>query len=297
MKLKEGAILTQDNYYKLLVDYAVWRIKKKKNCLMCVVGGTGSGKSIAALFLAEEIQKRLLPDVPFTADNVTFKSSEFMEKTTGETALPSKSTIIPDEFGVNQNSRRSMTSGNILLNDVFQTFRSRQYCVILTTPDFSFMDKTVRKLLHIFLDTKSIDFKNKRNKLKVQIMQNNAKYGKIYYHSLKVSRPDQPTVKIPHIFTGLPSQELWDAYEKKKSDYQDELYERNLRAIKSEENLGELTEKQELVYSMNQKGMKQSEIADAMGLSATIIGKHLMACTKKGYKVQKFYAGFNGGKK
>jgi Trp operon repressor len=290
MRLGEGIELTQDNYYKLFINYGKWRIKKKKNLLCVICGGTGSGKSLAGLFLAEELQKLTLPDIPFTARNVCFKGSEFLNCVTGENALPSKSVVLFDEGGVSMNSRRSMTNINILINDVFQTFRSKQYCVIITVPDFSFVDSAVRKLLHVFMSTKSIDFKKKRNCLQVQVMQNNVKMGKIYYHTMRVNMPDKPSVKVPHIFVGLPTQPLWDAYEKKKLIYQTELYEKNLRMIKGDENLGELTDQQRMAYNLNQKGLKQQEIADTLGVSAPYVTNMLKACDKKGYKTSKFYA-------
>ena len=130
------------NYEELLVRWCASRIKRNKNVIMCICGGTGSGKSYAALHIADKVQQRIINE-PFKARQVVFTGTEFLQQTE---VLKPGSVILWDEIGVGLNSRRAMSNINIALNNKFQVFRHQNYVTILTTPDFGYIDKATRKL-------------------------------------------------------------------------------------------------------------------------------------------------------
>jgi hypothetical protein len=286
--------LEDDELYIPYISYFNYRVNRNRNVLACIVGGTGSGKSYAALWLAEKIQKLSRPGVPFTIDQVAFKASQFMNMVSGENKLPAKSVIIWDEVGVagyGMNAKRSMSTLNMALNNIFQTFRSRQYIVILTTPDFMFIDKSTRKLLHFYLEPKMIDYEKGENHVTIQEMQYSPRYGKIYHKHCIVLQPLSPAMKVKKIITKMPSKDLQLAYDKEKEKFNDEVFKDTDLKVTEHESMGELTELQSNVYELNQKGLLHKEIAKELGMTINAISKHLIACKHKGYQIKRNYTG------
>lgn len=294
--------ITKENSMELIRDYAVNRIRHDKNHLSIFVGGTGSGKSMSALALAEMVQKKLLPDIPFTENNIVFKGSDFISKIQGENALPSKSVIVWDEVSVfGLNSRRSMSNINVMLNNVFNTFRHQNYVVILTTPDFANIDVVVRKLLHTYVKTCKIDYKKGLNQLEVQYMQYNPRFGKIYYHTFQVMHKNGDRKIMKYFYSPLPSKELIEKYQAKKKEFTDELNkmvqlkltemeEEDMKtdAQKEEEKASrkkQLTPKQKEVYEMLNEGFTQTDIAESLGIKQPVVSNMVRVIKSKGYDV------------
>jgi len=299
LQLQNDRDITKENSLELIRDYACNRIRHNKNHLSIFVGGTGSGKSMSALAFAEMTQKKLLPDVPFTANNVVFKGSDFVSKIQGKGQLPSKSVILWDEVSVfGLNSRRSMSNINIMLNNVFNTFRHQNYVVVLTTPDFANIDVVVRKLLHTYVKTCNIDFKKKLAKLEVQYMQYNPRFGRIYYHTFQIQKPSGDRYVMKHFHAPLPSPELIKEYEKKKKEFTDELNqmvqlkisEMEAEEIKTDsqkenEKRKHLTGKQEEVYNMLCEGFTQNDIAESLGIKQPVVSIMAKTIKSKGYEI------------
>ena len=163
----------------LLVEYVHDRIKKNKNFLCAFTGSTGSGKTYSALRFAQKL------DPTFTPENrVAFTPKRFMQILNGG-ELKVGSVILFEEAGVALNSRKWQSKANILVNFVMQTFRHRNYIVIFTAPDFSFVDVSTRKLFHACFETVNIDKKKQMCFVKPLFIQVNQRSGKIYYKYLK----------------------------------------------------------------------------------------------------------------
>jgi len=304
LQLQEGRVITKENSLELIRDYACNRIRHNKNCLIVNCGGTGSGKSLSSLKLAEMIQEKLLPDTPLTAENnIVFKGSDFISKIQGSNILPSRSTIIWDEVSVfGLNSRRSMSNINVMLNNVFNTFRHQNYVVILTTPDFANIDVVVRKLLHIYIKTCKIDFKSKLNQLEVQYMQYNPRFGRIYYHTFQVMHKEGDRKIMKHFFAQLPSEQLVKEYEEKKKIFTDELNKMVMLKItemeeeesktdkqkaedRIERNKKQLTAKQAEVHKLLNEGFTQTDCAEALGVNQSCIAHIARSIRGKGYDI------------
>jgi len=282
-------IHTHLDFYKVIVNMAKYRIDNNKNYLFNVAGQTGSGKSLSALFLAEEIQKATLPSIPFDIRQVVFSGVDFMRLILGDNPLPKGSVIIWDEIGVGMNAKKAMTALNIALNNVFQIFRSRNYIFISTTPDHNFIDKSTRKLLHMFMEAKKIDYKEGTNQLLVNITQFNTKLNKIYFHNIKYKEDGQETIVLPFIYTKLPSDLLLKNYNKKKEAFNARIYKHTMGMLKTLENLSPLTDKQQQVYELNDKGFNAEDISKSIGKTKELVYVTLRAIEKKGYNVKRAY--------
>jgi hypothetical protein len=275
------------DFFKNVVKIASYRIANDQNWIANISGSTGSGKSVAALFLAEEIQKETLPSVPFAIEQVVLNGTEFLKLIVGKNPLPKGSVIIWDEMGVGMNAKKAMSALNIALNNVFQVFRSRNYVFISTTPDQNFIDKSTRKLMHCFMKAEKINRKEMSNKISINTLQFNPNVNKTYYHNIKVKIKGEPLMIMPVLHTIIPNDALYQQYLKKKEAFNNKIFNKTLDILKKIEDLRPLTEKQEKVYEMNQSGLTQAEIGKTLGKGADVISKTLALIKKKGYTVKK----------
>lgn len=105
-----------------------------------------SGKSFSAMRIALEI------DPNFTEENVVFSAQEFMELLhSGK--LKAGSMIIWDEAGVGIATRDWYSILNKSINYVLQTWGHQSIGLLLTVPDFSFVDSQTRKLCNMYFKT------------------------------------------------------------------------------------------------------------------------------------------------
>lgn len=196
--------------------------KQNKNWLSMITGPTGGGKSWSALSMAEKI------DPDFNVDKVVLRPEEFM-KNLADKSWGQGDVVIFDEAGAGMSAKEHMTKKNRVIDQILQTFRRQNIAVIFTVPSKSNVDKSVRRLLHTYIETKTIDYINERNHLKWLKMDYNRKIDKIYYHYPQVKQENGSTRKVKTVKMGKPSQDLIDAYEDKRDRYQeeknDELFE------------------------------------------------------------------------
>ncbi|MFB6199816.1 MAG: zonular occludens toxin domain-containing protein [Candidatus Nanohaloarchaea archaeon] len=187
--------------------------KLNKNWLSIVTGPTGSGKSWSALSLAEKI------DPDFNEEKVILRPENFMKKLANK-EWGQGDVVIFDEAGAGMSAKEHMTKKNRVMDQVLQTFRRQNIAVIFTVPSKANVDKSVRRLLHTYIETKTIDYVNERNHLKWLKMDYNRKMDKIYYKYPRIKESNGSTKKVKTVKMGKPSQELIDSYEDKRSRYQ-----------------------------------------------------------------------------
>ncbi|MFB6200345.1 MAG: ATP-binding protein [Candidatus Nanohaloarchaea archaeon] len=194
------------------VQKRLW--KQNKNWLSIITGPTGSGKSWSALSLAEKI------DPDFNADKVVLRPEKFLENV-AERNWGQGDVVIFDEAGAGMNAKAHMTKKNRIIDQVLQTFRRQNIAVIFTVPSKANVDKSVRRLLHTYIETKTIDYENERNHLKWLDMDYNQKTDKIYYKYPKRRDENGAVRKIKTVKMGKPSEDLIEAYEEKRTRFQD----------------------------------------------------------------------------
>ena len=204
----EKAYLKKENN-GIFQGYIKQRIAKNKNFMCCITGPTGSGKTYTALRFAE------LWDKNFNCNNIVFTPQEFIDLLNSNT-LKKGSVIIADEFGVSMNSRNWQSVANQVINYVLQTFRSKNYIVLFTSPDFSFIDVAARKLFHCHMMTQGINHKQGYCKIKPYMLQINQRSGDIYYKYLIVQSEGLGEKKLSEIDVKLPTDKIIKEYEIKK---------------------------------------------------------------------------------
>lgn len=266
------------------VGYITRRIRQNKNFLACFTGGTGSGKSYSAIRLGELVSKEM--GVSFDESNIVFEPSEFM-RLMNSGNLRKGSVIILDEAGVVINARKWMTTVNMMINYVTQTFRHRNYVTIFCVPDFSFIDKAIRKLFHSYLETVALDLQKGVCWCKPFLLQNNQRTGDTYYKYLRYQPPGGAVTKLERVGFSMADSGLLKVYEDKKRAFTDKLNQNIQSTLEKEEQQAsgrkELTDLQAQAVFLRMEGLTQKQIAEVMGVSRPQVSVHLSASNRKGY--------------
>jgi ABC-type dipeptide/oligopeptide/nickel transport system ATPase component len=215
------------------VDSVNNRINSNKNCLICIVGDTGSGKSYASLRIGEVL------DPTFNIDRVVFSAESFM-KLLNEGDLRKGNVIIWDEAGAGGGGsaggmahREWWSKANQAINYVMQTFRNKNLITIFTTPSAGFVDKDMRDLFHYVINMRMIDRVKKVSVCNVKRIQHNPVIGKTYRKNL---RDDENGYDIIYnsMEVSLPSKVLRIVYERKSAEFKKILREEMEGRIKHE---------------------------------------------------------------
>jgi len=141
-----------------------------KNFIALVVGDPGSGKSCSAISLARALDITPLGDGGFKKNfiikegpdgkgtpetRVVFGPSQFMQLV--KQGLPKGSIIIWDEAGIGQDATQWNDKKSRLIKHVMQTFRSRNYGLLMTVPDKESVTLSTRRLVHCYIDVSKRD--------------------------------------------------------------------------------------------------------------------------------------------
>jgi ABC-type dipeptide/oligopeptide/nickel transport system ATPase component len=233
-----------------LIRYVQKRLyKQNKNWLAMLTGATGSGKSWSALSLAKKI------DPDFSTDQVVLRPESFLEGVK-DREFGQGDVVVFDEAGAGMNAKEHMTMSNRVIDQVLQTFRRQNIAVIFTVPSQANTDRSVRRLLHAYLETKTIDYKRGHNVLKWLKMELNRRQDKVYYKYPRVEQEDGSLKKVDTVRVPKPPEVLVEAYEDKRSRYQD---------AKNEELLEDLVDSLDLnTTSSPDEASKKEKIKDAV---------------------------------
>ena len=272
----------------VLVHWLYSRVMcKNLNALLCFTGNPGSGKSYAAIRLAELTSKK--NGVEFNVDHIVFTPKEFMQMVNSD-KLKKGSILILDEAGVAINSRKWQSAINLMMNYVIQTFRHRNYVIMMCVPYFDFIDGAVRKMFHMFFEMTRIDFKKGVSWSRPKIIQVNQRTGHAYYKWLRYKFSNSQPTALDMAGFKLPSKELLKAYEKKKAEYTSKLnkgLEQELNEDSGHEPK-ELTEIQKRILKLrNDYGLNEEEVGVIMKITQPTVCSHLKACKNKGFIVNR----------
>lgn len=267
--------------------------ERNKNCVIAVVGGTGSGKSYTCLRLMELRAKMLgrEPDVR----NCCRSTTEFMQRiNSGE--LKRGDVIILEEVGVNVSAREWQSKMNRLINYVFQTFRTQNLVVLLNLPDIRMLDVNSQRILHAKIETSGIDFEKQRSKFKFKIRKHKPSSGKDWWIFMKV-RIGRKVKKIKLMSVKKPSDDLSIPYEKRRKEYTDKLNKEvedsflnsdvkkvgDILESKSKKWTDNMYKLQEVYYRLKEKSGKKpthKQLADELGVPRPNVTRRLQSMDK-----------------
>ena len=220
--------------------------KEKNSVNIAIVGETGSGKTYAALKLCQEI------DSEFNDTRIVFSVEEVVKLLdANNSGLHRGSAVLLEETGVSAGSRDALTNTNKTLSYIYQTIRVKGYFLVLTLPNFTFLDKQVRELQHVLIETQSINYREKLCVLKPLFINVNQTTGQMYKKYLNYNLCGR-IGKLKTLSVGLARKDLIKSYELRKDIYLNEL------RIKMEEKL--ITKEEKKKQKENAPAYSEAEI-------------------------------------
>lgn len=196
------------------VRQRLWRLNK--NWIAAFVGDPGSGKSWAAIDVADYIESG-----KFIIDRVFFTVKDLL-KAIDEGEIKKGMVVILDESGIAWRGRRFMSGENIDMSDLFQIMRYMNFALIMTVPTLDMIDKHGRSLCNMIFTTKGIDREEEVTICGVLHISHNRITGKVYPKFPRIMK-DGHRLKADIMKIRKPRAELVKEYEKRKKAYGDSL--------------------------------------------------------------------------
>ena len=202
----------------VVINYIKNRKKKGLYTLTLTTGLPGTGKSSIDMRLAELVSIELTGENNITEANVIDDILGLIKFI--KDADEKKVCIgVIEEISVLFPSRRAMAHDNVVVGKLLDTARKKQIILFANAPIFPTIDKHMRSLGNIYIETLRINRKQGVVVAKALRMQTNPGSGKTYFHWLRRARKE-----VQRVFVRKPSSETWKSYEERKDKFLDELY-------------------------------------------------------------------------
>ncbi len=259
-----------------IINWTCIRIGKNKNAIILICGETGGGKTYAAIELGLECAE--VWNSNFTMkDNVAFDFKSLLKKTKLPQNINKPGTAyIFEEVGAvgsGASSRAWQTKLNKFFVTFMQTARHKNQILIMTTPVFGFLDRGVRVLCHMLMQTSHINFRTRQSYVIPYEGQVNAKTGKEYWKKLRYIKDGR---KHRLDFQGIrhPPQDMVDEYEIMKTEFTKSLEKDILKGNKEviskpKCKIDGIDESRYQFYV--DKGYKMKRIAELEGVSLSTV--------------------------
>ena len=279
MALNEGDVLNSILQNRL--------IRNNKNCIIVTTGSTGSGKSYSNMRIAELWYQKRFKE-PFPIENICFGVLNLFKRIRSkENPIRKGELIILEEAGTSVGSLDFATKTAKIFSGVLQSFRSLNLCLMMNLPYFTMLTKQARELVHIQLETITINQIEKKSYLKPYQLQTNTSTGKLYRHFPKVVI-DGCRESIQFISYGLPSKGLSKQYEENKQNFVLDNIDNGIKEIEEIESKKGPAERplpylQQAIHDCWDEGIVvQTHIAKRLEKSSQSISESVKLMRKKG---------------
>ena len=128
-------------------------VKENQGRVSLFVGRKGAGKSLSTISLADGLLDGKFDVKKSISYFEPWKFVSLLETAKGGDVL------ILDDAGLAIGAREWNTRSNIYLSHIFQTCRTTNTWILISTPDLSFIDKNLRTLLDDYIIVKGYDRK------------------------------------------------------------------------------------------------------------------------------------------
>jgi ABC-type dipeptide/oligopeptide/nickel transport system ATPase component len=269
----------------MLIDHINHRFKKGLGTTIYVIGLSGTGKSSSSIRIGELVKDSRKKETSLKIVDSLLKLLQAIRK-----SKPGD-IIIVEEISVLFPSRRAMSKDNVYIGRVMDTLRKKQICLISNAPLWNTIDKHMKAMGNVLIETLLILKKEEIVISKYHLLQTNPKTGETYYHTFQ----DKQGYNDNRLFTRMPLKERWDTYEKEKDEFMDKIYlkmekENQIREQKEDKRLGlqkpnssldTLSKKyKEIWYKHSIEEKNQQQIAEEMGVSQSRISQILIKIRK-----------------
>lgn len=192
---------------------------ENSNVVVTVVGDPGDGKSYASLRLAEVI------DPDFSLDQVASGIGEFMHLV-NDNSYSQGQPIILEEGSIEASAYDWHSISNKVFRQVLDIWRNQNRMAIINLPNFQALEKGARRRTDLIVEMVEAKPWKEYSKAKVK----KAKYNNIS-DNFTTPFPIIDGMERKWMKFNLPSEETREAYEQKKSEYNQERYEELLEEL------------------------------------------------------------------
>jgi hypothetical protein len=230
----------------------IWRPANQGNNwrVFVIVGREGSGKSLTCASILERC------DPTFTPERAHFDPMEFMETIKDPQAGAGTAAMI-DEAGVGIGVRSWYEKDQILLNKALQTARDDNMIIGMTLPRVEELDSQTEGRLHYFLEMRSVaPGSHARFKFQKWDPTRDGR-NKTYRENMRHTAGGRQ-LRVQTLGLGPPSDEFVEAYEAKKHQFKQDLYNEVLDEYEDDQpdEADEMSEK-ELAEHIKESGVDQ----------------------------------------
>jgi hypothetical protein len=254
------------NTFRGICKWIIGQIRNlNQSVLLLCTGAPGSGKSYSSLAIMEAV------DDSFDVDSVAFSPREFLAG-----LREGRKALLIDDIGTQLFSRDAMTKVNKQYSKLFEGLRFQNRCVCMTVPSASMVDKTLRTLSNLYLQTNSINRQSERVNLLARFQALDATTDKVYRYSpigsfIGVINGKQ-YILYKRLFTinvPKPSDSLIAKYEAKKLQAFNEFVKRMEKDFSSNKKASnsisqKMPKKHKIIQKMVDMGLSIEQIADAL---------------------------------
>ena len=266
----------------VVVKYIKARFSIGKGTNIFIIGLSGTGKSSTSQRIGElVIEGRPEENLKMFIVDSLLKLIEAIKQTKlGDI-------IVIEEVSVLFPSRRAMGGENLAIAKIFDTIRKKKICLISNCPLWHSMDKHMRSMGDVLIQTMNINRKKEIVISKFFRLQTDPASGKTYTHTMTRKGMD-----VNLMITRMPNLERWNLYEAEKDKFVNEMYEElkqkqlqkeRKNKPKPKPSMRDLTARELEVHTLyNIKGLKQFEIAEKLGINFQRVSAIIKNIEKKG---------------
>jgi len=270
----------------VIVNYISARFRKGLGTTIYVIGLSGTGKSSSSQRIGElVIESRQEENLEI------FIVSSLLDLIEAIQHSKEGDIIIIEEVSVLFPSRRAMGRENLAIGMILDTIRKKRLCLISNAPIWTSIDKHMRAMGHVLMQTLNILKGQQVVISKFYRLQTNPASGKTYIHTMT-----RKGVDVQLMITRMPNLVRWNTYESNKDKFMIELYEdlkqeQVKKKQKKDKEQGkdvpkpkiERLSKRELeVHQLyNREGLSQYETADKLRISQPRVNEILKNIAKK----------------
>lgn len=203
--------------------------QENKNTIVAINGGTGSGKSYIGLRYCEMIDPSFEADLP---ERLIY-DPKMLFKNLRDKRYKVGSAILLDEMGLMASNRNYMSFSNKILNFMTQMFRKYRLLMVMSTPEYQFMDNAIRRLVHVRLETMhgGINYKTELNNAKLSLIDTSVRVRN------KRDIPERPFMvgdtSCTHINFKAPTPSLSAKYEYLKDKFMENWFSNQCKYIET----------------------------------------------------------------
>lgn len=216
----------RDDKHPLLI-WAKNKLSKNQNIICVFTGPTGSGKTYAALDLCLTLSRIFGTDFSLKK-NMSFEFEGMLKKMMLEENKKPGTCFLFEEVGV-LSSGGSSASWQSELNKFFhsflQTSRHRNQVLVMTVPNFAFIAKGIRMLVHMVVDMGGINPQAKESWGFAKLVSCQNFKGEVWMKWIRYRIPgENMTRKLVKTYFSCPVGYVLEEYEMQKTEYTNSLY-------------------------------------------------------------------------